>query len=622
MSGNYDYPPASSRRPSRPSGPEPPIPESLPQRVQRIIDALSERDDEPELDSEQNNSHGVFRTSLHQILDDLAPDLIAQSIHEGLETPREIHSSPPRPSRDSLLYLRNLLHSESNNSNPDDTDRALQTLNQEIEEHRLDTARQLTHAEQSRATVQQQLQQLASDVTNPSRRYTSSRGISDRLRPERTTSTLSPASSTQEPRSTNRLIRRRSFRADFRGIDPSTLTAPIPTPSLMPQSAQTSRSGRDGRGRLKRRKLDTDDNREGMRGFNYGQYGQVVPGALKMELASCDGGIYDPDGDCSFPENILRNDNSVYCTKSDRCNLVLRHQGEAPFCLKKLVIKAPRNGYDSPIQEGMVFVSMTSDELLARTARYQIQYSSVHRRQHRRRMQALPSQEYLNSYRAPLQSLERTVLTGPNALPTNNETPEPLASTPHSEFRITTDYNESSEDSVFHDQDDSNEDVAELERLENEEDPLCSDSDESFSEDGNEEEEEERTGLTDNNRRLRELSRRAGFMRGGWSGSEPRRQGQPSLIDPIPPPPVGSGSGSGSGAGLGGASGAEVMKPHARFFIEREKSMVSIKFDPPPSGRFILIKLWSPRNADNIDIQSIIAHGYAGPRFFPSGGFR
>lgn len=40
------------------------------------------------------------------------------------------------------------------------------------------------------------------------------------------------------------------------------------------------------------------------------------------------------------------------------------------------------------------------------------------------------------------------------------------------------------------------------------------------------------------------------------------------------------------------------------------------------SGRFILIKLWRPRNADNIDIESIIAHGYAGPRFFPSGGFR
>lgn len=298
----------------------------------------------------------------------------------------------------------------------------------------------------------------------------------------------------------------------------------------------------------------------------------------------------------------------------------------------------------------MVFVSMTSDELLARTAQYQIQYSSLHRRQHRRRMRALPSQEYLNSYRTPLQSLERTVLTGPNALPTNNETPEPQVPTQQSEFRITTDYNENSEDSVFHDQEDSNSDIAELERLENEEDPVCSDSDESVSEDEDEEDEEERTGLIDNNRRLRELSRRAGFMRRGWSGSEPRRQGQPSLIDPIPPPLVGSGSGSGSGSGAGGpgpsaASGAEVMKPHARFFIEREKSMVSIKFDPPPyvflsqsgdtilqrrpyrlicsrSGRFILIKLWSPRNADNIDIQSIIAHGYAGPRFFPSGGFR
>jgi hypothetical protein len=26
---------------------------------------------------------------------------------------------------------------------------------------------------------------------------------------------------------------------------------------------------------------------------------------------------------------------------------------------------------------------------------------------------------------------------------------------------------------------------------------------------------------------------------------------------------------------------SNIMKPHARFFIEREKSMVSINFDPP-----------------------------------------
>lgn len=40
------------------------------------------------------------------------------------------------------------------------------------------------------------------------------------------------------------------------------------------------------------------------------------------------------------------------------------------------------------------------------------------------------------------------------------------------------------------------------------------------------------------------------------------------------------------------------------------------------SGRYILIKLWSPHDGGNIDIQSIIAHGYAGPRYFPAGGFR
>lgn len=112
----------------------------------------------------------------------------------------------------------------------------------------------------------------------------------------------------------------------------------------MPQPAQADRNGR----RQKRRKLESDDNREGIRGFSYGHYGQVVPGTLKMEIASCDGGIYDPHGDSSFPENVLRNDSSVYCTKSDRCNLILRHRNEMPFCLKKIVIKAPRSGFDSP----------------------------------------------------------------------------------------------------------------------------------------------------------------------------------------------------------------------------------------------------------------------------------
>lgn len=68
------------------------------------------------------------------------------------------------------------------------------------------------------------------------------------------------------------------------------------------------------------------------------------------------------------------------------------------------------------------------------------------------------------------------------------------------------------------------------------------------------------------------------------------------------------------------AVGGELMAPHARFFIEREKSKCTVRFDPPVSGRFILLKMWSPHHSSssNIDIQSVVAKGYAGPRFFPA----
>lgn len=54
----------------------------------------------------------------------------------------------------------------------------------------------------------------------------------------------------------------------------------------------------------------------------------------------------------------------------------------------------------------------------------------------------------------------------------------------------------------------------------------------------------------------------------------------------------------------------------ARFHIKHGKSRVAIKFDPPVSGRYILLKLWSYRT--NVDVQSVVAKGYAGPRFFPA----
>jgi len=62
----------------------------------------------------------------------------------------------------------------------------------------------------------------------------------------------------------------------------------------------------------------------------------------------------------------------------------------------------------------------------------------------------------------------------------------------------------------------------------------------------------------------------------------------------------------------------DAVAPHARFFISRSKSSTAIKFDPPVSGRYILVKLWAQCPNANIDIQAILAHGYGGPRFFPA----
>ncbi|CAL5874071.1 uncharacterized protein PFLUO_LOCUS8358 [Penicillium psychrofluorescens] len=558
MSGNYDYPPASSRRPSRGSN-ERPLPPS------------------------------VLR----------------------------------------LQHLRNLVNSERNRTSTYNTTRALETLNQE--EHHLDRTRDRSNFEQARAAVDRQIQQF--EFGNPAERI---RNLwHDQLRSERSSpSSSTPTAQEMEPRSSSRAFRRRARPEDRqRHRDPPDFASLLDeavsqprSPSLIPQSTHASR---EGRGRLKRRKLDADDNREGLRGFNYGQYGQVVPGALQMEIASCDGGMYDPDGDSSLPENVLRSDQSVYCTKSDRCNLVLRHRGEAPFCLKKIVIKAPRTGFDAPIQEGMVFVSMTSDELLARTAEYQIQYSNTRRRRRNRRSGMQPSQEYLTAYRSPLQSLERTVLMGPDSSASDPELPatDREANDPQAEFRVTTEYDENSEETGFLEPE-ANEDLnvlplSELERMnqaDQSSDLMCSDSDESESDD--DDEDGHNSNLSTFARRRIELRRRIGSMRRQYSAEERelqrRRQG-PSLVDPVPPLPPAPAP---DAAHESNPSSPEVLKPHARFFIEREKSMVSIKFDPPPSGRFILIKLWSPRSDGNIDIQSIIAHGFAGPRFFPAGSFR
>ncbi|KAL9031571.1 MAG: hypothetical protein Q9196_000419 [Gyalolechia fulgens] len=128
------------------------------------------------------------------------------------------------------------------------------------------------------------------------------------------------------------------------------------------------------RQRAKRRKLNNALLTKEF-GPNYGYRGQIVPGPLRMEIVFCDGGLHEYGNGKYRPENVLRNDLSVYCTRSSKCDLVLRHEGGAPFCLEKLVVKAPETGFTAPIQEGMVFVAMDLEGLILKASRYTIRQS-------------------------------------------------------------------------------------------------------------------------------------------------------------------------------------------------------------------------------------------------------
>ena len=133
----------------------------------------------------------------------------------------------------------------------------------------------------------------------------------------------------------------------------SLLDEPIPRIGSPDTSAREySGEAEVNRRRAKRRRLDADPPSAGhLRGFSYGYRGQVVSGPLKMEIFSCDGGLHTEaarQGREYWPENVLRNDKSVYCTDNNQCNLILRHMGETTFCLKKLVIKAPERGFPAP----------------------------------------------------------------------------------------------------------------------------------------------------------------------------------------------------------------------------------------------------------------------------------
>jgi hypothetical protein len=400
----------------------------------------------------------------------------------------------------------------------------------------------------------------------------------------------------------------------------------------------------------KRRKLDDGTHEDEAKTFSYGHNGQVVAGPLRLEIVSCDGGAYsEPHIGSSWPQNVLTDDISVYCTKSNRCNMLLKHVGGMPFSLTRLVVKAPRNGYDAPIQEGMVFVSMEEDRMLERTAPYEIRYSPKKPRELSRReynhIRFGPSREYMNSVRSPLRSIDRSSYLRDPYPQHEPQDPEPsqLDSIIVPEFEVSTTYDNHSDNEgsmqrsprmnrqstayyndrdhqyippvglsdyyrpTYHDtdnEDDSQDSTSsahesipdmrypsgsaypnpvhplstrqrrELRALRNEYayDPSQREIQDDFTrsyrqlEAGQSEHPSRRVRMRPSRIEVRPESRRR---------DTPDMQVHPGEQDDVDEPPADE--------TIDAAKGEEsdVLKPHARFFIRRDKSSVSIEFDPP-----------------------------------------
>ncbi|KAI1824446.1 hypothetical protein F4861DRAFT_530976 [Xylaria intraflava] len=370
-------------------------------------------------------------------------------------------------------------------------------------------------------------------------------------------------------------------------LDYTQSASPLPElfPSLTPQQHEPPEESRQ----VKRRKLDSDRLSSNFQGFQYGKYGQIQPGHLKMELVSCDGGMYSENTAQYAAENILKNDASVYCTEGPRCNIILRHQGATVFTLKELVIKAPRSNLNSPVQAGMVFVAMTSDHLLNRTAQYQIQYAPPSQNMER-------ESQSLNPIISIRHSEDGSTVTGVqmrtrrpyNTRLDDEDNDDGIAQIP-SEFNVSLSPFEVTTECSDDEANDRN--VRLFGRTPNRIGQLPFEGDSSDDDDGTDD-----FSVSGTEYRSR---RRHG--RSSTSLAEAAEAVQIATQEAVR------------------AVGGELLTPRARFYIEQNKSRCTIRFEPPISGRFILLKLWNPRNThDSIDIQSVIAKGFAGPRFFPS----
>ncbi|KAI6778830.1 regulator of chromosome condensation (RCC1) [Emericellopsis cladophorae] len=412
--------------------------------------------------------------------------------------------------------------------------------------------------------------------------------------------------------------------------------------------------------RQKRRKVLADEGDNSHAPMRCGRRGQVEPGELRMEMVSCDGGMFSDESMYSAT-NILKNDSSVYCTKGSRCNIVLQHRGSCPFSLQELIIKGPS------VREGMIFVAGDNDDDLKRTTQYQIEYDAPLRslgrdedeRGHLRRTIATTQRDEGGTTstrirRAPHYQSNESGYRTPK-MPTEFDAPRNdivattecsddnvfLGSDPRSRFRRLPTYVGQQIDrseirpSAFGVRlEDLDEPGAGLALIEDEPTPTFS----RLLQNEQNARAAARAGVSasqQNDRTQDGTTQRTRVLQRELPGSRAdddandaeartssnHRAGRDSVLQAELRTlrEVLNLDSDGASDELSSPAG-ELLVPHARFLMDGRKSTCTIRFDPPVSGRFILLKLWNSHTEPscNIDIQSITAKGFAGPRFFPS----
>jgi len=382
----------------------------------------------------------------------------------------------------------------------------------------------------------------------------------------------------------------------------------------------------EGRQRsMKRRKLDHYPAPIQLKSYKYGHYGQVEPGQLKLRVHSCDGGTHDERGSVYFgPENILRHDQSVYCSENSFCNIILEHHDRSAFCLEKLYIVTPDNGFTAAVKDGLVYVAMSHSELrpmmnsandLPEPAAPMVESdpserltlleslgdpevaSAVNQRNGREIAAFL---DYTNSSGAQGRLIRPSEIFEQQSRDSGWPTLEPLSLSSTRPQSPTCD--DQTHTTVR--QPGMRVTVRSDEDIEWPEEPTSSDV------------------LDDRQRRQRSMRghdeedaygfdprfhtaygrrTRYGQLRRGIRPTEPRRS---VADDPV------------EEAQEQTSVSREVTR--ARFHIKNGKNKVAITFDPPVSGSYILLQLQTPFAGRNIDLQTVVACGYAGPRFFPA----